>query len=109
MDLFAMESQWLAPLETFAPQACMRGNDTPQDLCTLMLCFALICDDWKDSLFALRALELVKPQQPQTRNRTRGLFRGLHQHVTKSLLAILPELLNLIRENDELFEEKTLS
>jgi hypothetical protein len=99
MPGFREECELLAPLETFDPEA-FRGNDeVPQALCNLVLALALIYNDCKDAIYAHVVLAGIKPEGSQ-RTRILGAVAGAQLHAFRAVAALLHELFELIRAND---------
>jgi hypothetical protein len=101
---FLEESQMLAPLESFPPEA-FRGDDkVPQDLCSFVLALALIYNDCKDALYTHVAIAEQTPAGPPQKSRAWGGLAGSQLHAFRVVAGLLHELFKLIQENEQILE-----
>jgi len=102
MSGFREECAMLAPLESVDPEV-FRGNaEIPQALCNFVLALALIYNDCKDALYAHVALAALKPAGPPQKTRAWGAIAGVQLHAFRAVAALLHELFELIRSNQDL-------
>ena len=93
----AEQLEGLAPLESFDAAAFCENDDVPQHLCNLVLCLALIYDDYKDIALVVGMLHLNAPEGPIQETKQMGEHSGMFLHAFRATVAVLHELLRLIQ------------
>jgi hypothetical protein len=88
----------LAPLEAFDGRVFLPGAKAPQEVCSLVLSFALVYNDIRDIILGhvlLRDTDLPERERPSP---SLGQFNGLGLHLIRLQAATVHELLQLIAE-----------
>lgn len=99
MTNFTNETALLATLQTFSREAFVGDEKVPQDICNFVLALALIYNDCKDGIFSNLTLAESKPTGEQKRSREWGAYNGIKVHFLRLYIALIQELLKLIRDN----------
>lgn len=95
----------LAELETFDPEAFVGNELASEEVCDLIVSFALVFNDFKDLLAASSLLNPHAPKDGDAVTRERGAFQGAHLQIIRTLVGRIYELVFLIRNNREVFEQ----
>lgn len=93
----------LGPLEEFAPMAFLEDAEHPAPLCRFVLALAVVHNDMNDIDLAVTLLKTQQPPTPVRRNREWAIFNSLGLHLAKMRIALVHELMNLIRSNSNVF------
>ncbi|MBH0202140.1 MAG: hypothetical protein HP496_07580 [Nitrospira sp.] len=95
---FENECAELAMLETFDPAAFVGDENVPQSLCNFVLTLALTFNDLRDLYYASVLVGECKPEGAAQKNSRWGYYLGLRLHVTRLIMSVVHELLNLIEK-----------
>lgn len=93
----------LGPLEEFAPEAFLDDIEYPASLCRLILTLAVVHNDMNDLDLGLTLLQTQKPLPPVVQSRQWAIFNSIGLHVAKRRVALVHELLVLVRNNEQVF------
>lgn len=105
MKTFQEECSELAQLETFDPLAFQADGKVHQDLCNFMLALALIYNDCKNLIYAYIVTAQSRPEGGFRRNRLWGALSGVQFHIFRTVISLLHELFNLIRDNMSILQQ----
>jgi hypothetical protein len=113
MNSIEERAKGLASLLAFDSDAFRGDDEVPQELCDVVLAFAIVFNDCRDILLWHVELTAGLTPPPQPLNRASGEQGGVITHTTRLLVAILHELGELVRKNgkvlhDPFFEQKVL-
>jgi len=95
----------ISTLETFDESAFLSNEYVSQDVCNFILTLSCIYNDYKDTLLALNYIEKAQPSLPYEETAEWGEFNGLKFHVIRLQVALIHELLTLIKENKKAIED----
>jgi hypothetical protein len=98
---FENECAELAMLQTFNPAAFIGDENVPQSLCNFVLTLALTFNDLRDLYYANVLVRDCKPEGAAQKNRHWGYYSGLSLHVTRLIMSVVHELLNLIEKQHD--------
>lgn len=94
------EAEFLAPVQTFAPEAFLPGPDAPANVCAFVLSLSVIYNDFKDLALADHLLRSNPPAVTEGIDAERGQYCGLQGHILRLLGGLVHELLRLTADNE---------
>ena len=80
MQNLSKESEQLAPLQTFDPNAFVGNDEVPQNICNFVLAMALVYNDCKNGMFSNLLLADFKPAGKSKASRSWGAYSGIKFH-----------------------------
>jgi hypothetical protein len=107
IDSYDQKVSALASLEEFSSDAFVPDDEQLVALCRFIFALAAIHNDFNDVGLALTLLNFNKPSGEGKIDRPWGLFGGLSLHCAKAKIAIVHELLNVIRDNTQVLSSKS--
>jgi len=106
MQNLTEQSNQLAELENFDPNAFRGDKKVPQTICNFVLSLALIYNDIKDAVYGHLLLAHSKPKGDYEKRRDWGNFSGMQIHSIRYQISLVRELFNLIRKNKRIVNDK---
>ncbi|MGD0282718.1 MAG: hypothetical protein ABSB95_10180 [Dissulfurispiraceae bacterium] len=92
-------------LETFDAHAFVQDGRASQAVCNFILSLACVYNDFKDTTLALEYLAKVQPPSPNEETATCGEYNGIRMHIIRSQLALIHELIDLIKRESKTIED----
>jgi len=103
-DPYAETLTSLAKFETFDPKAFAGDSEWPQDVCDLVLCLAMVHNDYSDVDFAFGLRNRVMPADSSVVTTEVAFHKGIGIHLGKIMASVVHELLELLRTNAKVLE-----
>ncbi|MDP6777368.1 MAG: hypothetical protein QGI83_11455 [Candidatus Latescibacteria bacterium] len=99
MTPFEDDFQKLSRLQTFDPAVFEGDDETPQSVCDFVLALCLVHNDCKDALYAYELLQKEEPHVFWTPRQVSGTYTAMETYVIRIQLALIHELLELIKRH----------
>ena len=99
----------LAPLTAVDPKAFISGDEGEQKVCDFILSLALIYNDFKDIVWAMRYLHICKPKNPNEVTPYRGQYAAFDNHLTRLYCGLINELFELVKDGSQVLAHPLFS
>lgn len=105
VDRYISKLSEISSLETFDVRSFLCNEQVSQDVCNFVLSLACVYNDFKDTTLALYYLSKVQPASPNEETATCGEYNGIRMHIIRSQVALIHELIDLIKRENKAVED----